>query len=69
MTDTPTGKELAVARVDFANGYDATGGLVTSVRSLGKDSSLAAVKGYDPVTGVGTPASGYVESYRVSRQR
>lgn len=69
VTDTPTGKELAVARVDFANGYDATDGLVTSVRSLGKDSSLKAVKGYDPVTGVGTPASGYVESYRVSRQR
>ncbi|MEU6540255.1 S53 family peptidase [Streptomyces sp. NPDC047000] len=69
VTDTPTGKELAVARVDFANGYDATDGLVTSVRSLGKDSSLLAVKGYDPVTGVGTPASGYVESYRTLRRR
>ncbi|MFD8819904.1 protease pro-enzyme activation domain-containing protein, partial [Streptomyces sp. NPDC059627] len=40
VTDKPTGKDLAVARVDFANGYDATGGLLTSVRSLGKDSSL-----------------------------
>ncbi|MEU3484876.1 S53 family peptidase [Streptomyces massasporeus] len=64
VTDNPTGKGLAVARVDFVNGYDATGGLATSVRSLGKDSSLSAVKGYDDVTGVGTPASGYVESYR-----
>ncbi|MET7474780.1 S53 family peptidase [Streptomyces sp. NPDC005648] len=64
VTDKPTGKDLAVARVDFANGYDATGGLLTSVRSLGKDSSLSAVKGYDDVTGVGTPANGYVESYR-----
>ncbi len=64
VTDNPTGSGLAVARVDFVNGYDATGGLATSVRSLGKDSSLHAVKGYDDVTGVGTPANGYVESYR-----
>ncbi|WP_416978720.1 S53 family peptidase [Streptomyces sp. T028] len=64
VTDNPTGSGLAVARVDFANGYDAADGLLTSVRSLGKDSSLSAVKGYDDVTGVGTPANGYVESYR-----
>jgi subtilase family serine protease len=64
VTDDPTGYGLAVARVDYVNGYDATGGLATSVRSLGKDSSLKAVKGYDDVTGVGTPANGYVESYR-----
>ncbi|WP_405581433.1 protease pro-enzyme activation domain-containing protein [Streptomyces sp. NBC_01092] len=64
VTDNPTGSGLAVARVDFVNGYDATEGLATSVRSLGKDSSLSAVKGYDDVTGVGTPAGGYVESYR-----
>ncbi|GAB2741000.1 S53 family peptidase [Streptomyces bullii] len=64
VTDDPTGSGLAVARVDFVNGYDATNGLTTSVRSLGKDSSLKAVRGYDDVTGVGTPANGYVESYR-----
>lgn len=64
VTDDPTGSGLAVARVDFVNGYDATDGLATSVRSLGKDSSLSAVKGYDDVTGVGTPANGYVESFR-----
>ena len=64
VTDNPTGSGLAVARVDYVNGYDATEGFATSVRSLGKDSSLSAVKGYDDVTGVGTPAAGYVESYR-----
>ncbi|MFJ2233822.1 protease pro-enzyme activation domain-containing protein [Streptomyces sp. NPDC087859] len=64
VTDNPTSRQLAVARVDFVNGYDATDGLTTSVRSLGKDSSLSAVKGYDDVTGVGTPANGYVESFR-----
>ncbi|MFE3634388.1 protease pro-enzyme activation domain-containing protein [Streptomyces cellostaticus] len=64
VTDNPTGSGLAVARNDFANGYDAADGLLTSVRSLGKDSSLSAVKGYDDVTGVGSPANGYVKSYR-----
>ncbi|MFI5817923.1 protease pro-enzyme activation domain-containing protein [Streptomyces rishiriensis] len=64
VTDNPTGSGLAVVRVDFANSIDATGGLLTSVRSLGKDSSLSAVKGYDDVTGVGTPTNGYVESYK-----
>lgn len=66
VTDHPlgAGHDLAVARVDFANSFDATDGLLTSVRSLGKDASLTAVKGYDDVTGVGTPAAGYVSSYR-----
>ncbi|MGV9247107.1 S53 family peptidase [Streptomyces sp. NPDC003710] len=64
VTDNPTGSGLAVARVDFVNGLDASGGLNTSVRSLGKDSSLKAVKGYDDVTGVGSPAPGYVDSWR-----
>ncbi|AGS69183.1 S53 family peptidase [Streptomyces collinus] len=64
VTDKPTGTDLAVARIDFVNGFDAAGGLATSVRSLGKDSSLSAVKGYDDVTGVGSPADGYVQSYR-----
>lgn len=64
VTDHPTGSGLAVARLDFVNGYDATDGMATSVRSLGADSSLKAVKGYDDVTGVGSPANGYVQSYR-----
>ncbi|MEU2222339.1 S53 family peptidase [Streptomyces sp. NPDC018347] len=64
VTDDPTGSGLAVARVDFANGYDAADGLLTSARVLGADSSLSAVKGYDDVTGVGSPANGYVQSFR-----
>ncbi|MEU4347403.1 S53 family peptidase [Streptomyces sp. NPDC023838] len=64
VTDHPLGaRDLAVARVDFVNGVDAAGGLATSVRTLGKDSSLHAVRGYDDVTGVGTPSRGYVASY------
>lgn len=65
VTDTPlgAGTGLAVARVDYANTYDASEGMTTSVRTLGRDSSLTAVHGYDDVTGVGSPARGYVESY------
>ncbi|MFI8346187.1 protease pro-enzyme activation domain-containing protein [Streptomyces sp. NPDC085596] len=64
VTDDPTGSGLAVARTDFVNGFDAADGVSTSVRSLGKDSSLSAVEGYDDVTGVGSPANGYVQSYK-----
>ncbi|MFC9461880.1 protease pro-enzyme activation domain-containing protein [Streptomyces sp. NPDC056983] len=63
VTDKPNGHDLAVVRVDYANGFDAADGLLTSLRSLGKDSSLKAVRGYDDVTGVGSPAPGYVTSF------
>jgi subtilase family serine protease len=65
VTDHPlgTGQDLAVVRNDFANTQDAADGIITSLRSLGKDSSLSAVVGYDNVTGVGSPAPGYVSSY------
>ncbi|MET8745413.1 S53 family peptidase [Streptomyces sp. NPDC004728] len=71
VTDHPLGanRDLAVVRVDYANGVDAADGLLTSLRSLGKDASLKAVKGYDDVTGVGTPAAGYVNSYRFPFRR
>ncbi|MEU2358013.1 S53 family peptidase [Streptomyces misionensis] len=63
VTDNPTGHGLAVVRVDYANSVDDSKGLLYSVRSLGKDSSLSATKGYDDVTGVGSPADGYVKSF------
>lgn len=46
----------AVARVDFVNGTDATGGTITSVRMFNDpDQTIHTAKGYDNVTGVGTP--------------
>lgn len=66
VTDHPlgAGRDLAVVRVDYVNGADAGKGTTTSLRSLGKDSSLHAGVGYDDVTGVGSPGAGYVSSYR-----
>jgi len=65
VTDHPLGQGqgLAVVRVDYVNAFDASDGTITSLRTLGADSSLHATVGYDDVTGVGSPAAGYVKSY------
>jgi subtilase family serine protease len=65
VTDHPLGanQEIGQARVDFANGVDASGGLKTSLRTMGHDTSLSATQGYDDVTGVGSPAPGYIASF------
>ena len=44
-----------VVRVDFVNGYNATGGLVTSLRTLNQTGTIFTRPGYDDVTGVGSP--------------
>jgi subtilase family serine protease len=66
VTDHPLGPttDLAVARVDFTNSVDDSKGRTTTLRTLGKDSSLSARKGYDDVTGVGSPATGYLRSFQ-----
>jgi subtilase family serine protease len=48
---------LGVVRVDYANGENATDGLLTSLRLLGYDQVLTihARPGYDDVTGLGSP--------------
>ena len=48
-------KDLGVVRVDYANGFDASGGLLYSVRTFNQDSSLTTTKGWDTVTGLGVP--------------
>jgi subtilase family serine protease len=48
-------KEAGDVRVDFANGVDGSNGLLYSVRTFDQDSSLKTTKGYDLVTGVGSP--------------
>jgi subtilase family serine protease len=46
----------AVARVDFVNGTDATQGFIKSVRMFNDpDQTIHTTKGYDNVTGLGTP--------------
>jgi subtilase family serine protease len=50
-------KDAGDVRVDYANGLDASGGLLYSVRTFNQDSSLKVTKGWDDVTGVGSPNS------------
>lgn len=45
----------AVVRVDFANGVDASDGLVTTARTINQTGTIFTRKGYDDVTGVGSP--------------
>ncbi len=49
-------------RSDFANGYNATNGLLYSIRTFNQDSSLITSMGWDDVTGVGTVSSGYIRA-------
>jgi subtilase family serine protease len=44
-----------VVRVDFVNGVDDKAGLTTSLRTLGQTGTLYTRKGYDDVTGIGSP--------------
>ncbi|MEP7179769.1 MAG: S53 family peptidase, partial [Pseudonocardiales bacterium] len=53
-------KDAGVVRADYANGLDATGGLLYSVRTFNQDSSLKVTKGWDNVTGVGTPNAAWL---------
>ena len=47
-------------RVDFANGVDSSGGLRYSVRTFNQDSSLTTTPGWDNVTGIGSPNTGWL---------
>jgi subtilase family serine protease len=47
--------KMAVVRADNANGVDASGGLIFSLRSFNTSGTIFVRKGYDDVTGVGSP--------------
>lgn len=49
-------------RVDYANGVDASGGLLYSIRTFDDDASLTTTKGWDDVTGVGSPTQAFLTS-------
>lgn len=51
--------EAGVVRVDYKDTESAAGGLNYSVRLFNRDSSLTIAKGYDQVTGVGSPTAAW----------
>lgn len=54
------GPDPGNVRVDFANGLDASGGLLYSVRTFNQDTSLDVGPGWDEVTGLGSPNAGWL---------
>jgi subtilase family serine protease len=50
---------VANVRADFADGISAASGLVYTVRTFDDDTSLNTAKGWDEVTGVGSPTTPY----------
>jgi subtilase family serine protease len=57
---TGPGPDAGNVRVDFVNGVDASSGTVASVRTFDQDSSLTVTPGWDDVTGLGSPNSGWL---------
>lgn len=58
--DVTSGHDGAAnVRPDFANGVNPYGGIVYSVRTFDDDSSLSTTRGWDDVTGVGSPTRKY----------
>jgi len=53
---------VAVVRVNFNNSVDASAGTNTRLRTANQTLSLMTTPGYDDVTGVGTPAAGFISA-------
>jgi subtilase family serine protease len=51
---------VAVVRTNFVNGVDASAGLAYRLRTMSPTLSLQTTAGYDDVTGLGTPAPGFI---------
>ncbi len=56
----PVPSQRGAVRVDFANGLDPSAGLRYSVRTFNQDSSLRTTRGWDEVTGLGSPNRGWL---------
>jgi len=59
---TPQG-DAGNVRADYANGQNADGGIVYSVRTFDQDSSLFTAPGWDDVTGVGSVTARYFDAF------
>jgi len=61
ITPAPAGE--SDVRVDFANGENASGGLLASVRTIGYEGlTIHTGTGFDDVTGLGSPSDGFVSA-------
>ena len=56
-------RDGANVRPDFLNGVSADDGIAYSIRTFDQDSSLVTKKGWDDVTGIGTPTGLYPQAF------
>ncbi|HEY7049384.1 MAG TPA: S53 family peptidase [Jatrophihabitantaceae bacterium] len=57
-----TPKDAGNVRPDYANSVDPSGGILYTVRTFNQDSTLQVARGWDDVTGIGSPNSGWLTS-------
>ena len=57
---TSPASTVAVVRANYANGVDASDGLVYVLRTMNQTLSLKTTPGYDDVTGLGTPSASFI---------
>ena len=61
------GPDAGNVRADFANGLDASGGMLYTVRTFNQDSGLdgdgSVEPGWDEITGIGVPSPKYLTSF------
>jgi subtilase family serine protease len=57
---TSPASTVAVVRTNFVNSVDASAGLAYRLRTMNQTLSLQTTPGYDDVTGLGTPAAGFI---------
>ena len=51
-----------MVRTNFVNNADASAGLAYRLRTMNQTLSLKTTPGYDDVTGLGTPAAGFLSA-------
>jgi subtilase family serine protease len=56
---TPAYDNVVNARADYVNSLTAAGGLTYTIRTFDDDTSLATRKGWDHVTGIGSPSAAF----------
>ena len=59
---TPRSSDPGNVRVDYVNGLNASAGTRASVRTFDQDSSLTTRRGWDTVSGVGSPTARYLRT-------
>jgi subtilase family serine protease len=59
--------DAGAVRPDYANTVDPSGGILYSVRTFDQDATLTTTPGWDDVTGIGSPNTGYLTGLKAQK--